>query len=86
MALTTISNSSTVLYGSANSDSYFSSLGASYVFGSGGSDSFLDTSSYTALYSGGFQDYDFTLTIREDGSKILFVEDLRVGSPDGIDS
>ena len=86
MALTTISNSPTVLYGSANSDSYISSLGASYVFGSGGSDSFLDTSSYTALYSGGFQDYDFTLTIREDGSKILFVEDLRVGSPDGIDS
>ena len=86
MALTTISNSSTVLYGSANSDSYISSLGASYVFGSGGSDSFLDTSSYTALYSGGFQDYDFTVTIGEDGSETLFVEDLRVGSPDGIDS
>ena len=86
MALTTISNSSTVLYGSANSDSYISSLGASYVFGSGGSDSFLDTSSYIALYSGGFQDYDFTVTIGEDGSETLFVEDLRVGSPDGIDS
>ena len=85
MALTTISNSPSVLYGSGNGESYGFAPGATYVFGGGGNDNFLASSNYTALYSGDVQDYAFTVAIEDNGNELLFIEDLRIGSPDGVD-
>jgi VCBS repeat-containing protein len=85
MALTTISNSPSVLYGSGNGESYGFAPGATYVFGGGGNDNFLASSNYTALYSGDVQDYAFTVAMEDNGNDLLFIEDLRIGSPDGVD-
>ncbi len=85
MALTTIPSSPSVLYGSGYGESYGFAPGVTYVFGGGGNDNFLASTSYIALYGGSVQDYAFTVSIGENGREILFVEDLRVGSPDGVD-
>ena len=85
MALTTIPSSPSVLYGSGSGESYGFAPGTTYVFGGGGNDNFLASTSYTALYGGSVQDYAFTVSIGDGGNEILFIEDLRVGSPDGVD-
>ena len=84
MALTTTTNGS-VLIGSPNAESFGTSQTASYVFGAGGNDSFNATNAYTALYSGAITDYAFSTGLNDSGNRVLFIQDVRVGSPDGLD-
>ena len=77
--------SSTVLYGGPGGEAFGLGPEASYVFGGAGNDSFQGSSSYTALYGGAISDYGFSSAVGDDGSQILFVQDLRIGSPDGVD-
>ena len=85
MANTPITSNSTVLYGGPGGEAFGLGPGAKYVFGGGGNDSFQGSSSYTALYGGAISDYGFSAAVGDDGSRILFVQDLRIGSPDGVD-
>ena len=84
MALTTTTNGS-VLRGSSNGETFGTSQTASYVFGAGGNDSFNATNAYTALYSGAVTDYAFSTGINDSGNRVLFIQDVRIGSPDGLD-
>lgn len=84
MALTTTTNGS-VLIGSPNAESFGTSQTASYVFGAGGNDSFNATNAYTALYSGAITDYAFSTGLNDSGNRVLFIQDVRIGSPDGLD-
>ena len=84
MALTTTTNGS-VLLGSPNAESFGSSQTASYVFGAGGNDSFNATNAYTALYGGAITDYAFSTGLDDAGNRVLFIQDVRSGSPDGLD-
>ncbi|NBY16463.1 MAG: hypothetical protein EBQ78_02095 [Betaproteobacteria bacterium] len=84
MALTTTTNGS-VLLGSSNGETFGTSQTASYVFGAGGNDSFNATNAYTALYSGAVTDYAFSTGINDSGNRVLFIQDVRIGSPDGLD-
>ena len=85
MANTPITSSSTVLYGGPGGEAFSLGPGANYVFGGGGNDAFQGSSSYTALYGGAISDYAFSAAVGDDGSRILFVQDLRIGGPDGVD-
>jgi len=85
MANTPITSSSTVLYGGPGGEAFSLGPGANYVFGGGGNDAFQGSSSYTALYGGAISDYAFSAAVGDDGSRILFVQDLRIGGPDGMD-
>jgi len=84
MALTTTTSGS-VLIGSPNAESFGTSQTASYVFGAGGNDSFNATNAYTALYSGAITDYAFSTGLNDSGNRVLFIQDVRIGSPDGLD-
>ncbi|WP_341886534.1 Ig-like domain-containing protein [Synechococcus sp. UW140] len=84
MALTTTTNGS-VLVGSPNAESFGTSQTAPYVYGAGGNDSFNATNAYTALYSGAITDYAFSTGLNDAGSRVLFIQDVRIGSPDGLD-
>ena len=84
MALTTTTSGS-VLIGSPNAESFGTSQTASYVFGAGGNDSFNATNAYTALYSGAITDYTFSTGLNDSGNRVLFIQDVRIGSPDGLD-
>ena len=85
MANTTIATNSTVLYGGPGGEAFGLGPGATYVYGGGGNDTFQGSTSYTALYSGAISDYAFSAAIGDDASRILFVQDLRIGSADGVD-
>lgn len=85
MALTTTTTNGSVLIGSPNAESFGTSQIASYVFGAGGNDSFNATNAYTALYSGAVTDYAFSTGLNDVGSRVLFIQDVRIGSPDGLD-
>ena len=85
MANISITSSSTVLYGGPGGEAFGLGAGANYVYGGGGNDVFQGSSSYTALYSGAISDYAFSTAVGDDGSRILFVQDLRIGMPDGVD-
>lgn len=85
MANTPITSNSTVLYGGPGGEAFSLGPGANYVFGGGGNDTFQGSSSYTALYGGAISDYAFSAAVGDDGSRILFVQDLRIGGPDGMD-
>lgn len=85
MANISITSSSTVLYGGSGGEAFGLDPRANYVYGGGGNDVFQGSTSYTALYSGGVGDYAFSSAIGDDGSRILFVQDLRLGAPDGVD-
>ena len=85
MANTSITSSSTVLYGGLGGEAFGLGPGSSYVYGGGGNDAFQGSTSYTALYSGAISDYAFSSAVGDDGNRILFIQDLRIGGPDGVD-
>jgi VCBS repeat-containing protein len=85
MANISITSSSTVLYGGPGGESFGLGPGATYVFGAGGNDVFQGSSSYTTLYSGAISDYAFSTAVDDGGSRVLFVQDLRIGGADGVD-
>ena len=85
MANTSITSSSTVLYGGAGGEAFGLGPGAGYVYGGGGNDTFQGSTGYIALYSGSISDYAFSSAIEDNGSRILFIQDLRIGGPDGVD-
>ena len=85
MANTSITSNSTVLYGGPGGEAFGLGPGAGYVYGGGGNDTFQGSTSYVALYSGAISDYAFSSAIGDDGSRILFIQDLRIGGPDGVD-
>ena len=85
MATTPITSGSTFLYGGPDGEAYGAGPAAKYVIGGGGNDSFQGSSSYIALYGGAIGDYAFSTAVGDDGNRILFVQDLRIGNPDGTD-